>query len=153
MADRLSEEELADRSGTSPADIKRLVDLGILQAEDGAFERRDVMHVRVVRQLHEMGIEEESLATAMATGHLSLGYLESAGRQFPRSDVTFAEEAEAIGIPFATLDSIYMAFGLPRPEADEFVRQEDLEALREVRILFAAGLDERDVIRMARVWG
>ena len=41
----------------------------------------------------------------------------------------------------------------PRPETDELVRQEDLEALREVRILFAAGLDERDVIRMARVWG
>jgi len=153
MADRLSEEELADRSGTSPEHIRRLVDLGILQSEDGAFERRDVMHVRVVRQLDEMGIEEESLATALATGHLSLGYLESAGRRFPRSDVTFAEEAEAIGVPFATLDSIYMAFGLPRPEADEFVRQEDLEALREVRILFAAGLDERDVIRMARVWG
>jgi adenylate cyclase len=46
-----------------------------------------------------------------------------------------------------------MAFGLPRPEPDEFVREEDLEALRENRVLFTAGLDERDVLRMARVWG
>jgi adenylate cyclase len=153
MTDRLSREELADRSGTSPAHIEMLLDLGILESEDGTFERRDVMHVRVVRQLDEMGIEEEALATALASGHLSLGYLESAGRRFPRSDLTFAEVAEEIGVPFATLDSIYMAFGLPRPESDELVRQEDLDALREVHILFSAGLDERDVIRMARVWG
>jgi adenylate cyclase len=153
MTDRLSEAELADRSGVSPAHIRRLLDLGILHSEDGTFERRDVMHVRVVRQLDAMGIEEGSLATALASGHLSLGYLESAGRRFPRSDHTFADVAEEIGIPFSTLDNVYMAFGLPRPEADEFVREEDLEALREVRILFAAGLDERDVIRMARVWG
>jgi adenylate cyclase len=153
MTDRLSRDELADRSGTSLAQITRLLDLGILQSEDGTFERRDVMHVRVVRQLGEMGIEEEALATALASGHLSLGYLESAGRRFPRSDLSFAEVAEEIAVPFSTLESIYMAFGLSRPEAEELVRQEDLDALREVRILFAAGLGERDVIRMARVWG
>jgi adenylate cyclase len=153
MTDRLSEDELADRSDSSPAHIRRLLDLGILQSEDGTFERRDVMHVRVVRQLDEMGIDEEAVATALASGDLSLGYLESAGRVFPRSEFTFSDVAGEIGIPFSTLDSIYMAFGLPRPEADELVRQEDLEALKEVRILFAAGLDDRDIIRMARVWG
>ena len=153
MTDRLTADELAERSGTSPEHIRRLLELGILQTEDGTFERRDVMHVRVVRQLDEIGIEEEALAAALKSGHLSLGYLESAGRRFPRSDRTFHDIADEIGIPFSTLDNIYIAFGLPRPEADEYVREEDLEALREIRILFAAGLAERDVIRMARVWG
>jgi adenylate cyclase len=143
MTDRLTEQELADRSGVSTEHIGRLIDLGILRSKDGTFERRDVMHVRVVGQLDSMGIEVEALATAIASGHLSLGYLESAGRRF----------AADIGIPFSTLDSIYTAFGLPRPEPDERVREEDLEALREMRVLFAAGLDERDVLRMARVWG
>jgi adenylate cyclase len=129
------------------------LELGILRSDDGTFERRDVMHVRVVRQLDSIGIEEEALATALASGHLSLGYLESSGRRFPRSDLTFADIAEDIGIPFSTLESIYIAFGLPPPETDEFVREEDLQALREVGILVAAGLGERDVIRMARVWG
>jgi adenylate cyclase len=153
MTDRLTEEELALRSGTTPEHVRRLVGLGILQSEDGTFERRDVMHVRVVGQLDSMGIEDEALATAIASGHLSLAYLESAGRRFPRSDVTFESIAADIGIPFSTLDNVYMAFGLPRPEPDEFVREEDLEALREIRVLFSAGLDERDVLRMARVWG
>jgi adenylate cyclase len=153
MTDRLTEEELAARSGTSPERIRRLLDLGILKSEDGAFERRDVMHVRVVGQLESMGIDDEALAQAISAGHLSLGYLESAGRRFPRSDATFAEVAEEIGIAFSTLDSIYTAFGLPRPRPDELVREEDLEALKEIRILFAAGLTDGDVLRMARVWG
>lgn len=153
MADRLTREELADRSGTSISHITRLLDLGILQSEGGTFERRDVMHVRVVGQLAGMGIEEEALAAALASGHLSLGYLESAGRRFPRSDLTFGDAADEIGITFSVLDNIYIAFGLPRPDEDEFVRQEDLDALREVQVLFSAGLEERDVIRMARVWG
>jgi adenylate cyclase len=153
VTDRLTEQELADRAGTSPEHIRRLVDLGILGSKDRTFERRDVMHVRVVGQLDSMGIEEEALAHAIASGHLSLGYLESAGRRFPRSDVTFTEVAADIGIPFSTLDNLYMAFGLPRPEPDEHVREEDLEALREIRVLFGAGLDEHDVLRMARVWG
>ena len=49
------------------------------------------MRARVVTDLHAMGIETEALATALASGHLTLGYLESAGRRHPRSDRTFAE--------------------------------------------------------------
>jgi adenylate cyclase len=153
MTDRLTEEELAARAGTTRERVRRLEDLGILRSEGGTFERRDVMHVRVVGQLESMGIEDQAVADAIATGHLSLGYLESAGRRFPRSEVTFDQVADEIGIPFSTLDSVYMAFGLPRPRSDEFIREEDLEALRAIRILFAAGLADGDVLRMARVWG
>jgi hypothetical protein len=153
MTDRLTEDELADRSGTSPERIRELADLGIIQPEDGLYERRDVMRVRVVGQLESIGIEADALAAAFASGHLTLGYLESAGRQYPRSNLTFAEMAEEIGVPLPSLSSIYIAFGLPRPEGDELVLEEDLEAVKVVGILFAAGLEERDVIRMARVWG
>jgi len=153
MTDQLTEAELADRSGISPEGIRRLVDLGILETQDGTFGRPDVLRARVVSQLESTGIEAEALAEALASGHLRLGYLESGGRRYPRSDLNFAEIAEEIGVNFSTLEGIYMAFGLPRPVADESVREEDLEALKGIGILFAAGLDERDVIRMARVWG
>lgn len=153
MTDHLTEDELADRSSVSPEGIRRLVDLGILQSGDGTFERRDVMRVRVVGQLESMGIEAEALAAALASGHLTLGYLESAGRRHPRSDLTFVEVADEMGVTFSTLERIYMAFGLPRPEGDEPVREEDLEAIKVLGILFAAGLEEQEVIRMGRVWG
>ena len=153
MTDHLTEEELAGRSGVSRERLRRLIDLGIVQPVNGVFERRDVMHVRVVDQLESIGIEADALAIAIRSGHLKLGYLESAGRRHPRSDLTFAYVADEMDVPFSTLESVFMAFGLSRPQADEAVRDEDLEAMKVVGILFAAGLDERDVVRMARVWG
>jgi len=152
--DLLTEDELAERSGTSREYIRQLADLGILQADDrGTFTRQDVMRARVVTDLHAMGIETEALATALASGHLTLGYLESAGRRHPSSDRTFAEVAKEIGVPFTTLERIYVAFGLLRPAQDEHVREEDLQVIKILPVLFGAGVEEGEVLRMARVWG
>ena len=153
MADRLSEAELAARCGTGPAQIRRLVELGILEPEGGTFARRDVMRARVVGQLEAMGIEPEALGAALASGHLRLGYLEASGRRQPRSERTFAQVADGMDVPFESLERVYVAFGLPRPGPDEFVREEDLEAIGFLPVLFGAGVAERDVLRLARVWG
>lgn len=151
--DRLTEEDLAERVGTSVERVRRLVDLGILEPEQGTFPRRDVMRARVVGDLEAKGIDAEALAGALASGHLTLGYLESAGRRFPRSGQTFAQISEDIGIPFETLGMFYVAFGLPRPQHDEFVREEDLQVIKALPVLFGAGVAKGDVLRAVRVWG
>jgi adenylate cyclase len=153
VPDRLTEEELAERSGTAIEQIRKLVDLGIVESEDGTFARRDVLRARTVARLESMGIEAQALAKAVASGDLTLGYLESAGRLHPRSEHTFAEVADETGVPFATFERTYLAFGLSRPDPDERVREEDLATLRIVPVLFAAGVEEGDVLRLARVWG
>src|SRR5215211_9077816 len=127
--DRLSEEELAERAGTTIERVRRLVGLGLLEPEVGAFRRRDVMRVRVVQELEAKGMDANALASAVASGHLKLGYLESAGRRFPRSDRTFAEFSKELGVPLETLQTLYVAFGLPRPREDENVREEDAPIL------------------------
>jgi adenylate cyclase len=149
----LTEEEIAARAGISIERVRALVDLGILAADEGRFLPRDVLRARVVADLESKGIDAAALAAALATGDLTLGYLESAGRRFPRSDRTFAELAEEIGVSFATLQRVYVAYGLSRPDADELVREEDLPMLRTVPVLFEAGLDEGDVLRASRMWG
>jgi adenylate cyclase len=111
------------------------------------------MRVRVVRDLEAKGIDPETLAAALGSGHLTLGYLESAGRRFPRSDVTFERLALDAGIAVETIQRIYVAFGLPRPEPDERVREEDLPMLKAIPVLFGAGVDEGEVLRAVRVWG
>ena len=153
MADRLTEEEVAARSGTNVKHVRTLVDLGILDPDGGAFTRSDVLRARVVAELDAMGIEADVLATALASGHLTLGYLESTARRHPRSELTFGQIAEQIGMPFTTLERIYVAFGLARPDADEQVREEDLTALQILPVLLGAGIDEADVLPLARVWG
>jgi adenylate cyclase len=152
--DRLTEAELARRSGTGAERIRRLVELGILEpGDDGTFPRRDVMRARVVAYLETMGIDADDLGRALGSGHLTLGYLEAAGRKHPRSKLTYAEVAESIGLPFETLQRVYVASGLRRPERDELAREEDLPILNVLRVMSGAGVSETDLLRMARVWG
>ena len=100
-----------------------------------------------------MGIDAEAVAAALASGDLTLGYVEIGGRRPPRSDLTFAQLSDEIGIPFVSLERIYVAFGLPRPVPDEHVREEDLLVVKIVPVLFGAGVSEGEVLRLARVWG
>jgi adenylate cyclase len=100
-----------------------------------------------------MGIDANAVADALASGDLTLGYVEIGGRRPPRSTQTFAELSDEIDIPFAMLERIYVAFGLPRPAPDEFVREEDLPLMKFIPVLVDAGLSEGDVLRLARVWG
>lgn len=151
--DRLSEDEVAQRVGTSRERIRRLVELAILKPVHGTFSRADVLRARVIVGLDGLGIDDEGIATAVDSGDLSLGYLEAEGRRPPRSDRTFTEVSDETQIPLTTLQRIFVAFGLPRPGPDELVREEDLRLIRNLPVLFGAGVSEGDVLRMARVWG
>jgi adenylate cyclase len=152
--DRLTADEVAERAGTTSEHIALLAKVGILEPEDdGTFQRRDVLRARFVVGLDAIGIDANAVADALASGDLTLGYVEIGGRRPPRSNRTFAELSDEIDIPFVTLERIYVAFGLPRPTPDEFVREEDLPLMRFIPVLVGAGLSEGDVLRLARVWG
>jgi adenylate cyclase len=152
--DRLTADAVAERAGTTPEHIVLLAKVGILEPEeDGTYPRRDVLRARFVLGLDAMGIDANAVADALASGDLTLGYVEIGGRRPPRSDRTFAELSDEIDIPFVTLERIYVAFGLPRPTPGEFVREEDLPLMRFIPVLVGAGLGEGDVLRLARVWG
>ena len=152
--DRLTGDEVAERAGTTSEHIALLAKVGILEPEDdGTYPRRDVLRARFVVGLDGMGIDAHAVADALASGDLTLGYVEIGGRRPPRSTQTFAELSDEIDVPFMTLERIYVAFGLPRPAPDEFVREEDLPLLKFIPVLVGAGLGEGDVLRLARVWG
>jgi len=151
--DRLSEDELAARAGVGADRIRELVGLGILRPDADGYSRSDVMHVRVVVDLQGKGIDQRDVAAALASGHLSLGYLESSGRRFPRSELTFAQLGEDLGISAQTLQMMYVALGMPRPDPDEHIREEDLPFLKAISVLFGAGVGEGEVLRGLRVWG
>jgi adenylate cyclase len=152
--DRFTEAEVAERVGTTPEHIRRLSDLGILERDEpSTYPRAAVLRARVVLELDRMGIDEDAVASALGSGDLTLGYVEMGGRRPPRSELTFQEYGEQIGIPYETLERLYVAFGLPRPASDELVREEDAQFLKAVPILVSAGIDEGDILRLARVWG
>jgi adenylate cyclase len=151
--DGFTEDEVAHRAGTTPERIRLLAELGILEPEDGTYPRRDVLRARFVLGLDAIGVDAKAIADALASGDLTLGYIEFGGRRPPRSDQTFAQLSEEIDIPFSMLERIYVAFGLSRPASDEYVREEDLRLLKIVPVLFGAGVSEGEILRLARVWG
>ena len=148
-----TEDEVAERVGTTAERIRQLAELGILEPEDGTYPRRDVLRARFVLGLDAIGVDAKAIADALASGDLTLGYVEIGGRRPPRSDRTFAQLSEEIDIPFSMLERIYVAFGLSRPAPDEYVREEDLRLLKIVPVLFGAGVSEGEILRLARVWG
>ena len=152
-ADHLTEQEVAERAGIGIERLRELVELKLLVPEDGAFRRRDVMRARVFVELEAKGLDSQTLASAHASGHLTLGYLESAGRRHPRTDRTFAQFSENTGVPIDTLQNMYVTLGLPRPREDEYVREDDEPILMALPVLFGAGVGEGDVLRAVRILG
>jgi adenylate cyclase len=121
--------------------------------EDGALRRRDVMRARVFVELEAKGLDPATLASAHASGHLTLGYLESAGRRHPRTDRTFAQFSEDTGVSVDTLQNMYVTLGLPRPREDEYIREDDEPILNALPVMFGAGVGEGDVLRAVRILG
>jgi adenylate cyclase len=152
--DRLDEADLARRSGTSVERVRELAALGVVEPDaDGTFARRDVMRTRMVAYLRTMEIEADDIGRALGSGHLTLGYLEAAGRKHPRTTRTHAEMSQEIGLAIDAVQRLYVAFGLRPPAPDERVREEDLGVLTALGVMVAAGVEEAGLLRMARVWG
>ncbi len=152
----LSEEELLRRAGTTRERVQELVELGILAPRtesDEPFRSGDAMRIQLVEELETSGVPPARVAEALGEGALSLSYLDRFPDPPPRSRRTFAELCDEVGIPFDLLDRIYAGFGLRRPRPDEPVREDDLEIISGLPILFSAGLGEGEVLRAARVWG
>ena len=152
-ADQLTEQEVAERAGIGIERLRELVELRLLVPEEGVFRRRDAMRARVLVELDAKGLDSPTLASAHASGHLTLGYLESAGRRHPRTDRTFAQFSENTGVPIDTLQNMYVTLGLPRPRENEYVREDDEPILMALPVLFGAGVAEGDVLRAVRILG
>jgi adenylate cyclase len=107
----------------------------------------------LVEELKASGISPTEVAAAVTRGELSLSYLDRFPAPSLRSDQTYGELCEEIGIPFAMLDRVYVGFGLSSPTPDEQVREDDQDIIAEIPYLLEVGLSEAEVLRAARVWG
>ena len=73
--DELSAAELADRSGVTAHQLRRLVELDIITpAPQGRFRRSDIQRIRVVNTLAEAGFTPEQLGQLIATGVYNLDW-------------------------------------------------------------------------------
>src|SRR5947208_6630749 len=150
--DQLTEAQLAERAGTPPDQVRLLVELGVLRPEQGMFRSRDLVRLRVLADLKALGVDARSVAKALSSGYLSLGYLENSALKPPQSELSFSQLADELDIPFSTLEKLYIACGLGHPSPEELVRAQDVPIIRAVPVLFGARVSEGEVLRAVRIW-
>lgn len=143
----LSAAELAARSGTSPEDVARLADLGILP-ETGSFQETLVPRVRLALELESSGIPLEEIGRGGGEG-FSLSF---ADRVFDRPvgmlPMTHRELREDLGISDDLFEEVRISLGVAE---DDPAREDDAELLKLFGRLLELGLDEASLTRFFHV--
>src|SRR5215204_5957622 len=151
----LSAQGLADLAGVTEAEVRRLVDLGILVARDGAgpFLETDVQKVRLATACEQAGLPMDGIAVAVHQGRLSFAFLEAAPyrRWAVRSARTYRQVSQQTGVPLELLGSALEAIGFARMTPDEPIREDELEIVPLLQLGLASGiLDQLWSTRLGR---
>ncbi|MFL6047549.1 MAG: adenylate/guanylate cyclase domain-containing protein [Propionibacteriaceae bacterium] len=147
---RISAKELAELVPCSLEDIRRLEELGLLVAEQGAYDPAVVHMVRLMDAFEEAGVSLDDVARGVATGELSFPFVLFMPELATRS-TTFEQLGVELGRSPELLRRLSFEVGLP-PPADDRLRDEDAEILR----LIMTRLDlasEEELSRFARLYG
>src|SRR5215212_6829593 len=128
--DGLSVSGLADLAGTTAAEVERLVQLGVLTAQDGAgpFLESDVPKVRLATACQRAGLPMEGIVSAIQAGRLSFSFLEGTPfrRWAVRSGRTYRQVSQDTGIPLETLGAVLEQMGFARVGPEELMWTEGL---------------------------
>ena len=151
----LSAAGLADLAGVTEAEVRRLVDLGILEARHGAgpFLETDAQKVRLATACQRAGLPMAGIAAAVQQGRLSFAFLEAAPyrRWAVRSTRTYRQVSQETGVSLELLGSFLEAMGFARTAPDELIREDELEVVPLLQLGLSGGfLDQVWSTRLGR---
>jgi DNA-binding transcriptional MerR regulator len=117
--DELFAEELADRSGVTAEQLRRLVELGIITpTPEGRFQRSDIQRIRVVDALAEAGFAPEQLSQLLTAGAYNMDWTSVV---FPeptaQTTTTLEQTAAAAGLPGGPGRTPLRCLGAPQASA------------------------------------
>jgi adenylate cyclase len=140
----LSAAELANLAGVTEAEVRRLVDLGILVAREGAgpFRETDVPKVRLATACERAGLPMAGIASAIRAGRLSFAFLETPPfrRWAVRSARTYRQVSQETGIELDTLGAVLESMGFARMGPDEPIREDELAVVPFLRLALSSGI-------------
>jgi adenylate cyclase len=153
--ERLSTSQVAARAGVTTATLKRWIDRGVIP--DGRRVTADgwtpaaAAHARVVARLRERGHSLDEIKSATDEGRLAYGLLEDL---FPPGERAFTLEdaAEETGLEPELIERIWLSMGFSRQDLDALT-EDDMQALRWVSSVLAAGFPLVAFLQLTRVYG
>jgi adenylate cyclase len=145
--------EAARRAGVTAATLRRWVGDGMVpQAANGAgWSTSAVAHARIVARLRERGHSLQEIRRATEEGRLAFGYIEDLLPE-PAGEHTLAEAAADTGLEPALIERIYTTMGFNAASLER-MSEDDLQLLRYVSAVLAAGFPLVAFLQLARVYG
>lgn len=149
-------DEVADRAGVAREYVDQLIELGIVQpSPENGLTRGDVRRVKLAETLERAGITLDVLVAGIESGRLSLALMDlpSFQRFATLSPETFRDVSERTDLPLDLLMVIREATGGAVPDADDRMREDELEIVPALAEAQRSGVSARSVARMLRVLG
>src|SRR5436305_1607233 len=153
--ERLSLSEVAARTGVTAATLRRWAESGVIPDGDSAtkdgWTPAAAAHARVVARLRERGHSLEQIRRATEEGRLAYGLLEEL---YPEGEHlwTLDEAAAEVGLEPELIERVWLSMGFARHRLDALT-DEDLQALRYVSSVLAAGFPLVAFLQLTRVYG
>ncbi|MBI1885234.1 MAG: YHS domain-containing protein [Chloroflexi bacterium] len=154
MARELSLEELVERTGEPVKHLRRWRSLGLIGGDGRkGLDLRDVERVRLFQLFLRRGIRLEAIARSVKEGQLGQMLERHMQEMFPQTGAAYslAEAAEVVGMEAETLRGLVEASGLFDP--GEELYEEDVEAIRRMKLALDVGFPREALVQMARVYG
>ena len=146
---------MAARVGVTPATLKRWVDKGVIpdgkQATSDGWPPAVAAHARVVARLRERGHSLDEIKQATDDGRLAYGLLEDL---FPPGERAYSldDAVEETGLEPELIERIWTSMGFSRGDL-EALTEDDMQALRWVSSVLAAGFPLVAFLQLTRVYG
>jgi adenylate cyclase len=147
----LSLSEAAERVGVTPATLRRWSAQGVIPEFDGHWSAAAVAHARVVARMRDRGYSLKSIREATEQGRLAFGYVEAL---FPDGASTYSVRAAAdeTGLEPGLIERILATLGVQQSRIDS-ITEDELQLLRYVAAVLAAGLPLVAMLQLVRVYG
>jgi adenylate cyclase len=143
--------QVAMTVGVSPGTIRRWVAKGLVPGFDGRWTPSALAYVRVVARLRDRGHSLERIKQASDEGQLAIGPIEnllsSSGARH-----TLRQASRTTGLPAELIRQAYSTMGLG-PVPPEGLSDEDVEMMRYVAAVLAAGFPLPAYLQLLRVYG
>jgi adenylate cyclase len=152
-AERLSLTEVARRVAVTPATLSRWVKQGLLPEVlvDGGWTSAAASHARLIARLRERGHSLEEIRQATETGRLAFGYIDDI-LPMSEGEVSLEDAARETGLEPALIERIFSTVGF-NASALQRITEDDVQMLRYIAAVLAAGLPLVAFLQICRVYG
>jgi adenylate cyclase len=152
VSEPVSRSEAARRAGVTPQTLHRWARQGLVpQLNDGEWTPAAVAQARVVARLRERGHSIEEIRAATESGRLAFTFVDEL---LPAREArhTIAEAAQQTGLEPALVERLFVSMGFSATAVDS-LSDDDLDLLRYVASVLAAGFPLVALLQLVRVYG